>query len=79
MQSRRLHFALLLVFSWAFSLAGFAQTATYHLHKEVSAITAADGKLLTAGPDGTSVALTTTLTSKTAGEYLIKELRRDFL
>ncbi|MFL6311458.1 MAG: beta strand repeat-containing protein [Terriglobales bacterium] len=73
MQSRRLHFALLLIFSWAFSLAGVAQTATYHLHKEASAITAADDKLLTAGPDGTSVALTTALTSKAAGEYLIKE------
>src|SRR5438270_5816940 len=73
MQSRRLHFALLLIFSWALSLAGVAQTATYHLHKEASAITAADDKLLTAGPDGTSVALTTTLTSKAAGEYLIKE------
>ena len=73
MQYRRLHFALLLLLSWAFSLAGVAQTATYHLHKEASAITAADDKLLTAGPDGTSVALTTTLTSKAAGEYLIKE------
>ena len=73
MQYRRLHFALLLIFSWAFSLPGVAQTATYHLHKEASAITAADDKLLTAGPDGTSVALTTALTSKTAGEYLIKE------
>jgi hypothetical protein len=73
MQSRHLHFALLLVFSWAFSLAGVAQTATYHLHKEASALTSTDDKLLTAGPDGTSVALTTTLTSKAAGEYLIKE------
>ena len=73
MQYRRLHFALLLVLSWVFSQAGIAQTATYHLHKEASAITATDDKLLTAGPDGTSVALTTTLTSKAAGEYLIKE------
>lgn len=73
MQYRRLHFALLLILSWAFSLPGVAQTATYHLHKEASALTAADDKLLTAGPDGTSVALTTTLTSKAAGEYLIKE------
>src|SRR3954468_15663072 len=73
MQSRRLHFALLLLLSWAFSAAGVAQTATYHLHKEVSAITATNDKLLTAGPDATSVALTTTLTSKAAGEYLIKE------
>src|SRR5579864_347757 len=72
MQYRRLHFALLIL-SWAFSLPGVAQTATYHLHKEASALTAADDKLLTAGPDGTSVALTTTLTSKAAGEYLIKE------
>ncbi|HEX3153216.1 MAG TPA: IPT/TIG domain-containing protein [Candidatus Angelobacter sp.] len=73
MQYRRLHFALLLLLSWAFSLTGVAQTATYHLHKEASAITATDNKLLTAGPDGTSVALTTPLTSKAAGEYLIKE------
>src|SRR5258708_6090530 len=73
MQSWRLHFALLLIFSWAFSVAGVAQTATYHLHKEASAITAADDKLLTAGPDGTSVALTTALTTKAGGEYLIKE------
>jgi hypothetical protein len=73
MQYRRLQLALLLLLAWAFSPAGFAQTATYHLHKEASAITATDDKLLTAGPDGTSVALTTTLTSKAAGEYLIKE------
>src|SRR6476661_4682456 len=73
MQFRRLHFALLLTISWACSMAGFAQTATYHLHKEASAITAADDKLLTVGPDGASTALTTTLTSKAAGEYLIKE------
>jgi hypothetical protein len=73
MQYRRLHFALLLLLSWACSLAGVAQTATYHLHKEASAITATDDKLLTAGPDATSVALTTPLTSKAAGEYLIKE------
>jgi hypothetical protein len=73
MQYRRFQLALLLLLAWAFSPAGFAQTATYHLHKEASAITAADDKLLTAGPDGTSVALTTTLTSKAVGEYLIKE------
>src|SRR5260221_376837 len=73
MQYRRLHFALLLILSWVFSQAGVAQTATYHLHKEASAITAADDKLLTAGPDATSLAITTTLTSKVAGEYLIKE------
>jgi|GEM_PF-1446207 len=73
MQYRRLHFALLFLLSWANCLPGVAQTATYHLHKEASAITTADDKLLTAGPDGTSVALTTTLTSKAAGEYLIKE------
>ncbi|HEY2361274.1 MAG TPA: IPT/TIG domain-containing protein, partial [Candidatus Angelobacter sp.] len=73
MQYRRLHFALLLLLSWACSQAGVAQTATYHLHKEASALTVADDKLLTAGPDGTSVALTTPLTSKAVGEYLIKE------
>src|SRR5712671_2830737 len=73
MQYRRLHFALLLILSWVFSQAGVAQTATYHLHKEASAITAADDKLLTAGPDATSLVITTTLTSKAVGEYLIKE------
>src|SRR5258707_465873 len=73
MQYRRLHFALLLILSWVFSQAGVTQTATYHLHKEASAITAADDKLLTAGPDATSLAITTTLTSKAVGEYLIKE------
>ena len=73
MQYRRLHFALLLILSWVFSQPGVAQTATYHLHKEASTITAADDKLLTAGPDGASLAITTTLTSKAAGEYLIKE------
>ncbi|MGZ7062341.1 MAG: IPT/TIG domain-containing protein [Candidatus Angelobacter sp.] len=73
MQYRRLHFALLLILSWVFSQPGVAQTATYHLHKEASTITATDDKLLTAGPDAASLAITTTLTSKAAGEYLIKE------
>jgi hypothetical protein len=73
MQYRRLHFALLLILSWVVSQSGIAQTATYHLHKEASTITATDDKLLTAGPDATSLAITTTLTSKAAGEYLIKE------
>jgi hypothetical protein len=73
MQYRRLHFALLLIVSWVLSQSGVTQTATYHLHKEASAITAADDKLLTAGPDGTSLAITTALTGKAAGEYLIKE------
>src|ERR1051326_4186338 len=71
MQYRRI--ALLLMLSWVLSVAGVAQTITYHLHKEASTITASDDKLLTAGPDAASVALTTTLTSKAAGEYLIKE------
>ena len=50
-----------------------AQAATYHLHKETSAINSSFDKLLTAGPDASTVALTTSLTSKTAGEYKIKE------
>lgn len=50
-----------------------AQSATYHLHKEASTINTTSDKLLTAGPDAASTALTTTLTSKAAGEYLIKE------
>ena len=73
MQYRHLHFALLLILSWALSQSGAAQTATYHLHKEASTIATADDKLLTAGPDAPSLAMTTTLTSKAAGEYLIKE------
>jgi IPT/TIG domain/Glucodextranase, domain B len=73
MQYRRLHFALLLVLSWALTQTGVAQTATYHLHKEASTITATSNKLLTAGPDAASLATTATLTSKAAGEYLIKE------
>jgi YD repeat-containing protein len=50
-----------------------AQTATYHVHKEASAVNTSFDKLLTSGPDAASVALTTTLTSKAAGEYVIKE------
>lgn len=50
-----------------------AQTATYHVHKEASAVNTSFDKLLTSGPDAASVALTATLTSKAAGEYLIKE------
>jgi hypothetical protein len=73
MHYRRLHFLLLLIFLLGLSKAGVAQTATYHLHKETSAITAGNDKLLQVGPDGASAALTTTLTAKAAGEYLIKE------
>src|SRR5882762_1736756 len=73
MQYRRLNLALLLMLLGAFSVSGVAQTATYHLHREASAITAADDKLLTAGPDAASLAITTALTGKAAGEYLIKE------
>src|SRR5216684_148924 len=73
MQYRRLNLALLLMLLGAFSVSGVAQTATYHLHREASAITAADDKLLTAGPDAASLAITTALTGKVAGEYLIRE------
>src|SRR5713101_6834385 len=50
-----------------------AQTATYHLHKEASTINTSFDQLKTAGTDASSVALTTTLTSKAAGDYVIKE------
>src|SRR5260370_42327964 len=50
-----------------------AQTATYHLHKEASTINTSFDQLKTAGPDASSVALATTLTSKAAGDYAIKE------
>src|SRR5216684_3210987 len=73
MQYRRLNLALLLMLLGAFSVSGVAQTATYHLHREASTLTAADDKLLTAGPDAASLAITTALTGKVAGEYLIKE------
>ena len=55
------------------AVAAHAQTATYHLHKEASTINTSSDKLLTTGPDATSVALTTVLTNKAVGEYLIKE------
>lgn len=73
MQYRRLNSALLLILLWALVASSAAQTATYHLHKEASAIVATSDSLLTAGPDGASLAITTPLTSKAAGEYLIKE------
>src|SRR5258708_13200971 len=73
MQYRRLNLALLLMLLGAFSISGVAQTATYHLHREASTLTAADDKLLTAGPDAASLAITTALTGKVAGENFIKE------
>src|SRR5260221_12877552 len=72
MQYRRLHLALLLMLLGAFSVSGVAQTATYHLHREASAITAADDKLLTAGPDAASLAITTALAAKVAAGSAIK-------
>jgi len=50
-----------------------AQTAPYRLHKEASTVNTSFNELLTAGPDAGSVALTSSLTGKTAGEYVIKE------
>src|SRR6478672_558265 len=55
------------------SIAASGQTATYHLHKETSAVNSSFDKLLTAGPDASSIALTTALAGKAAGEYKIKE------
>jgi YD repeat-containing protein len=72
MQYWRFAVALLLNFLLFASWSG-AQTATYHLHKEASAVNTSFDKLLTGGPDVASSALTTTLTSKAAGEYVIKE------
>ena len=57
----------------AITAAAHAQTATYHIHKEASTVNTSFDKLLTAGPDATSVVLTTVLTSKAVGEYVIKE------
>src|ERR1700724_2210001 len=68
-----LRLALALALSSVFSLAATAQTATYHLHKEASTINTGFDKLLTTGPDASSIALAATLTNKAAGEYLIKE------
>src|SRR5205814_4915021 len=61
-------FCLLLLLSSA-----AAQTATYHLHKEASTINTTFDKLSPIGPDAAATALTTTLTNKAAGDYLIKE------
>src|SRR5438067_5648554 len=63
------------IFLYLVSFLSFAsaQTATYHLHKEASTINTTSDKLLTAGPDAAVTALTTTLTNKNAGDYLIKE------
>jgi hypothetical protein len=49
------------------------QQATYRLHKETSTINTTFDKLLVATPDASSVALTTALGGKAAGEYKIKE------
>ncbi len=62
---------ILTTFFFCHSVAG--QTATYHLHKEASAINTSFDKLLTAGPDASITALTTVLTNKNPGEYVIKE------
>jgi hypothetical protein len=56
-----------------FCIAARAQTATYHLHKEASAINTSFDQLKTSGPDAAITALTTVLTNKAAGDYLIKE------
>jgi hypothetical protein len=56
-----------------FCIAARAQTVTYHLHKEASAINTSFDQLKTSGPDAAITALTTVLTSKAAGDYLIKE------
>jgi YD repeat-containing protein len=62
-----------ILFCFLFSCFATSQTATYHLHKEASTITTTFDQLKTAGPDAASVALTTTLTGKAAGEYVVKE------
>jgi YD repeat-containing protein len=63
-------FAILLVFSLSNGVG--AQTATYHLHKEASSTSGLD-QLKTAGPDATTVALTSVdLKSQATGEYIVK-------
>ncbi len=57
----------------AFCLTAKAQTATYHLHKEASSITTSFNQLKTTGPDAAITTLTTVLTNKAAGDYVIKE------
>ena len=72
MKTLYLYFATLL-FVLALSVSASSQTVTYHLHKEASAITSSFDKLLIAGPDAGSTALTATLTNKAVGEYVVKE------
>jgi len=73
MRYLRLVLASLFLDTLLFCLSVAGQTATYHLHKEASTINTAFDKLLTAGPDASITALTTVLTNKAAGEYVIKE------
>jgi hypothetical protein len=62
---------LTIFFSIALSTNAIAQT-TYHLHKEASSTTGLN-QLKTAGPDGTTVALTSVnLKNLATGEYLVK-------
>jgi len=65
--------SLSLLFSLSFTVAGHAQTATYHLHREAST-TANLFQLKTAGPDAASLAVqSANLKNVANGEYLIKE------
>src|SRR5215831_6785672 len=73
MQYRRFAYLLFLLPLCVIPRAGYAQTATYHLHQETSAITPGVDQLLVAGPDSPSAAFTIPLNGKAAGEYLIKE------
>ena len=58
---------------WTAWVPAAGQTATYHLHKEQSAINSSFDKLLSGSPDASSSNITTSLTNKTAGEYVIKQ------
>src|SRR6266446_2267812 len=67
-----LRLSLCLLFSFSFAVTAYAQTATYHLHREASS-TANLFQLKTAGPDAASLAVqSANLKNQPAGEYLIK-------
>jgi YD repeat-containing protein len=70
---RRASVALLTVLIGSIGSVAHAQTAIYHLHKEVSATNSAYDQLQTANPDAASIAVASAdMKNTTAAEFLVK-------